>query len=160
MKDDSNCQIGEYDGGPVSPDESGYSPTRKQCRYLLGWGYSPEAIIQLNRGQAQALIQAIADNGSEPERQYREWAGPLPKLIARGLSLYYDAIRRPVHVAYDSTRPKQLGNLHERMKYTIELTQRLDPNMIPNELRHAVYDLQTLVKRSEPIELNRIGAST
>lgn len=51
---------------------------------------------------------------------------------------------------YDEAKPDQFGNLHERMKYVMELLKQHDPNSIGNNLWHAIYDLETEVKHTPP----------
>lgn len=50
---------------------------------------------------------------------------------------------------YDKTKPKQFGNLHERMRYAMELMQK-HANDVPSDLWHAMLDLETEVKMHEP----------
>jgi hypothetical protein len=173
MKSDNNSQDRAYDGGCVLPADADSIPNRAQVRYLLGMGYSAHAIVQLNRGQAQSLIQAIADNGLMPvgfqfpngafERPcgaFRKWEEKLPKLLQVAEEMYYAAIKQPTHEGYASTAPKQDGNLHERMKYTIALLQQIGHHNIPPEVWRAVYDLQSLVKRCEPVDYYKTAATT
>ena len=55
---------------------------------------------------------------------------------------------RPVE-AYETTEPKQFGNLHERMKYVISLTQQ-HKKEVPNDLWHAIWDLELEVSYYKP----------
>lgn len=50
---------------------------------------------------------------------------------------------------YEETKPKQFGNLHERMRFAMELMLRHN-DVIPAALWHAMYDLETEVKMHEP----------
>lgn len=50
---------------------------------------------------------------------------------------------------YENTNPKQLGNLHERMKYLLELAKAHE-NEIPTEVWHAIFDLEIEVKNHKP----------
>lgn len=54
--------------------------------------------------------------------------------------------------AYKGAKPKQFGNLHERMKYLMTLISDFDKcKTIPNEVMHAIYDLKTEVEGCKPI---------
>ena len=49
---------------------------------------------------------------------------------------------------YEDAKPKQFGNLHERMQYVMKLMreQRAD---VPHDVWHAVFDLETELKHYE-----------
>ena len=53
---------------------------------------------------------------------------------------------------YKNTEPRQLGNLHQRMRYVMEVMQRIGHKRIGNELWQAVFDLQTEVMFHTPAE--------
>lgn len=52
--------------------------------------------------------------------------------------------------AYLEATPKQFGTLHERMKFVMEQMQAAGGGVVPNDLWHAVYDLETEVSYHEP----------
>lgn len=55
--------------------------------------------------------------------------------------------------AYRNAKPKQLGDLHERMKFLISLLQKPGrTEEIPVEVWHAIFDLQTEVAGHKPIK--------
>jgi hypothetical protein len=58
-----------------------------------------------------------------------------------------DAFRRKEQ--YRKAQPKQFGDLHERMKLVIALMQAAKAS-VPDELWHAIYDLETEVSFYEP----------
>ena len=47
-----------------------------------------------------------------------------------------------ISIAYRKCQAKQFGDLHQRMKYVVELMQQAR-EVIPNDLWHAIYDLET-----------------
>jgi len=56
---------------------------------------------------------------------------------------------REARAMYLAAKPKQFGNLHERMKYALEL-MRSDYDAVPSRLWHALCDLETEVKFHVP----------
>lgn len=46
---------------------------------------------------------------------------------------------------YDHTKPKQLGNLHERMQYLMKLIREQQAD-VPHDVWHAIFDLETELK--------------
>jgi len=52
---------------------------------------------------------------------------------------------------YRECKPKQFGTLHERMKYVMELLRVSDKKTpVMNDLREAIFDLETEVSFYEP----------
>lgn len=52
---------------------------------------------------------------------------------------------------YRNCKPKQFGNLHERMQYVMKLLNRgHTASSIENDLWHALFDLETEVSYHEP----------
>jgi len=52
---------------------------------------------------------------------------------------------------YRKCNPKQLGNLHERMQYVMEMLRRdRSQAIISNDLWHAIHDLETEVSFYTP----------
>ena len=49
---------------------------------------------------------------------------------------------------YEDAKPEQFGNLHERMKYLMQVIheQRAD---VPSDVWHAIYDLETELEHYE-----------
>jgi hypothetical protein len=52
---------------------------------------------------------------------------------------------------YERTEPKQFGNLHERMKFLMVCVEKHGEAVIPHDVRHAIWDLQTEVMHHKPI---------
>lgn len=52
---------------------------------------------------------------------------------------------------YGEVKPKQFGDMHERMKYLIQEAQR-EEDQIPVGLWHAIWDLQTEVQNHVAIQ--------
>ena len=52
---------------------------------------------------------------------------------------------------YAEAKPKQFGNMHERMKYLIAAATE-DEAAVPQDVWHAICDLQTEVEGHTPIE--------
>lgn len=50
---------------------------------------------------------------------------------------------------YRATKPKQFGNLHERMKFLMEKIEGKH-SQIPNEIWQAIFDLETEVEYHTP----------
>jgi hypothetical protein len=53
--------------------------------------------------------------------------------------------------SYSRTEPKQFGNLHERMQFLMKCATAHGQQNIPNDMWHAIFDLQTEVKYYEPV---------
>ena len=51
---------------------------------------------------------------------------------------------------YKKCKPVCLGNLHQRMKYAMEIMRRLGQDHVDIALWHAVFDLETEVQFFEP----------
>jgi len=49
--------------------------------------------------------------------------------------------------AYEAAEPRQLGNLHERMKYALACAQRCRLNEFDNATWHALWDLAIAQQR-------------
>lgn len=57
---------------------------------------------------------------------------------------------------YKDAKPRQLGNLHERMKFVLEAMQKGErdkPGSIPRDLWDGMYDLETEVGKHTPFPL-------
>jgi hypothetical protein len=58
---------------------------------------------------------------------------------------------RKARLMYRDAQPKQFGNLHERMKYLIELAKKYGHDT-PADLHHAIFDLRTEVEGHMPVK--------
>jgi hypothetical protein len=59
--------------------------------------------------------------------------------------------RTTASASYDEAKPKQFGNLHERMKFLIEVASARQPE-VPTDAWHAIFDLETEVRGYRAIE--------
>jgi len=53
---------------------------------------------------------------------------------------------------YELAKPKQFGNLHQRMKFLVDKVNNAGEAGLPLELRWAVFDLEMEVKHYQPKE--------
>lgn len=51
---------------------------------------------------------------------------------------------------FNLSKPKQYGNLHERMQYLLKMVEKQIDN-IPGDVYAAVYDLRTELRNYEPV---------
>lgn len=52
---------------------------------------------------------------------------------------------------FNQSKPKQYGNLHERMQYLIKLVEK-QVDTVPADVYAAVFDLRTEVRNYEPVD--------
>jgi len=53
--------------------------------------------------------------------------------------------------SYDKAKAKQFGDMHERMKYLVEVAHKNGNGAVPNDVWHAIFDLETEVRNHTPI---------
>ncbi len=59
--------------------------------------------------------------------------------------------KQKTKLSYAEAKPKQFGNMHERMKYLIAVATEHEAE-VPNDVWHAIWDLKTEVEGHTPIE--------